>query len=530
MPKFYDDGLDDPLGFERVESFGGGMDGYTRDTLLAPDASQYLENVLIQDNYEARTRPGADLLGTARGGKIQGLLWFDNGTQTHLIACANQAFTYWDGAVWNAMAGFTTSDAAVLISGAMGVDKALFTDGTNLRRWNGTGWDAAFTTTQTDPPTGCTCLVWHAGRMWAAGFGGGLGAGKEPDAICVSALGTFGAGDWDTVDKSFRVGSGDGDPVLGIVGLPSSTPSVAVLCALRRNSVHLVRVDPTSTINNYSQTVAPESVAGGLGVVGKRAFCILGGDLLFVAPDKSIRSLARMQAAAGQYAVSAPLSLPVQPYLDRVNWAYASTIAAWQYRQLAVFSVPLDSATTPNTVLVWNGRLQRWVGIWSGWTANSWETTKFSGQQRLVIGDNVGNVNQWKDFADATDDATYLDNAAFYATKVWTRGFLFGEPLNDKDAYHFEARFSTSNALINFTLTADSADALSWQGQLDSGGVTLPVDLPFDLVSPTNVPLRKGLRGQTPFNECYVKIESTRGWYSLRNVSLSAFLNTLANQ
>ena len=77
---------------------------------------------------------------------------------------------------------------------------------------------------------------------------------------------------------------------------------------------------------------------------------------------------------------------------------------------------------------------------------------------------------------------------------------------------------------------ADNDARLTWTADLRSTGPNLPLDLPFDLTSPTNIPSRKGLRGQTPFNECYLKIESTAGWWSLRNVSLSAFINTLANE
>lgn len=70
MPYLYDDSLDDQLLYERLESFGGGMDGYHRSTLLAPNQSQYLENLVIPDNLEVRTRPGADQLGDNISGLV----------------------------------------------------------------------------------------------------------------------------------------------------------------------------------------------------------------------------------------------------------------------------------------------------------------------------------------------------------------------------------------------------------------------------------------------------------------------------
>lgn len=529
MPLFYNDAINDPLAYERVESFGGGMDAYTRNTLLPPDASQYLENVLVLDNLEARSRPGADVLGAAFASKIQGLLWFDNKTNTHLIAGTGGNLWNWNGAAWTQMNGWTLADGIVSFSAAQGIDSALFTDGVSIRRWNGATWDPAFGNLTTSPPSTSSVLLWHAGRMWAAGFPGTV-KGKEYDAICGSALLAYGEGDWDTVDRSIRVGSGDGDPVVGLVSMPASVPEQAVLAVLKRNSIHIIRTDPTQPFAQFQNNISPEPLAGGLGVVGPRAAVVLGNDLLYVAPDRSIRSLERMQAAAAQYQVSPPLSLPVQPYLDQVNWQYANLIAVTRYRQLALFSVPLGASIVPNTVLVWNGRLQKWIGLWTGWTANSFEVTRFGGQQRLVIGDNAGNVNQWKDFKSTTDDATYTDNGAQIPTKVWTRSFLFQEPLNDKQPYHSERRYTSANALINVTLNADGSDLSQWQDDVRTSAPVLPQVLPFNLGQTTNIPARKGLRGLQAFNECFLKIESATGWYWLRNVSLSAFINTLANQ
>ncbi len=57
------DQLDDEPAYERVESFAGGVDAFRRSTLIDADQSQLLENVIVRDNYEARTRPGIRSLG-----------------------------------------------------------------------------------------------------------------------------------------------------------------------------------------------------------------------------------------------------------------------------------------------------------------------------------------------------------------------------------------------------------------------------------------------------------------------------------
>ena len=531
MPQFFNDLLDDNPVFERCESFGGGLDSFTRSTLLPQDSYQYGLNTSIPNGMEMRTRAGADLLGTARDEKIQGMLYFDTHAYEQLIVGSDSKL-WWStvSGTWTEMTGWTLDDADLAFSAAQGVETVLFTDGTQqLRTWNGTAWSAALGTANTDPPQGASILLWHAGRMWAAGFGGAT-AGKEDDAIWGSNLLAYGSGEWDGTDRNIRIGGGEGDPIVGLASLASSFDKGFTMAVLKRNSIWMVNTDPTANFTNFRATIGPEQVGGGVGCVGKRAFCVNGNDLIYVSPDKTIRSLARMANAQGQYEISAPMSLPIQSYMNRVNWDYASLIACVKYREMVLVTVPLDAATTPDTLFAYNARLQRWVGIWTGWTANSFAVTYFGGVQALAIGENGGNVNVWKDSEDELDDATYLDNGVAIPTTAWLRSWLFGEPLNDKDAFHAETRFGQSNGQVNVTLVADDVNLKTWTVDARATGPNLEIDLDFDLVSAGNRPFRKGLRGLTAFNECYLRLESTAGWWSLRNASMSAFMNTLRNE
>jgi len=99
---------------------------------------------------------------------------------------------------------------------------------------------------------------------------------------------------------------------------------------------------------------------------------------------------------------------------------------------------------------------------------------------------------------------------------------LFGAVINDKEAFDSEIRFSASQAIVNVTLLGDSAELRTWQHDLRTTGATLPVDLPFDLFSPSTATGRRGLRSLPRFNECFLKIESADGWYSLRNATVRA--------
>ena len=531
MPRLNIDELDDVPQYERCESFGGGMDGYTRSTLLPLDAYQYGLNTVVPDGMELRTRPGGLLLGTARAARIQGAIYFDAAPSTEqLIVGSDSKLWHWNGSAWTEMTGWTLTDANLDFSAAQGVNTVLFTDGAaELRIWNGTTWSAALGTADTDPPQTATILLWHAGRMWAAGFPGNV-AGKEDDAIWGSAQLAFGNGDWNKTDRNIRIGGGDGDKIVGLASLSSSFDKGFVMAVLKANSLWLVNTDPTVAFTNFTAQLGPEQVGSGIGLVGKRAFAVVGNDLYFVSPDHTIRNLARMASAQGQYEVSAPLSLPIQPYVDRINWTYASKIAVVKYKELVIFSVPLDASTYPDTQLVYNARLQKWVGIWTGLTANCFALTRFNDVQRLAFGQYDGKVRVLRDYQDAADDDTHLDDTTAMTTEMWLRAWLFGEPLNDKDPFHVELRFGQSNAVVTVTLVCDNVEVHTWTVDVRPTGPYLEINLDFDLVADGNIAFPRGLSGLQPFNECYLKLSATAGWFSLRNASMSAFVNTLRTE
>lgn len=525
MPQLFIETQDDLLLFDRIESFGGGMDGYTRSTLLAPDTHQYLENCVISQNLEARTRPGADALGnqTVDNGAaavLQGLAYYDTPTTQRLLTAKGNSFYKWDGAAWSSAAGFTVTGGGTFIA-AQGVDKLLISDAVqHLQLWDGTN----FTDIGNLGPIGASSLTFAMGRMFACGFPGTAGAGRERDALWPSLLLQFDANGW-LPTNSIRVGAGDGDPIITAAEIPTTAQTQYLVCVMKRQSVWLVNADPTQNPSNWQVL----KVGPGHGIVGKKAFCVFGNDLLIFTRD-GVRSVRRMQSAAGQYELSPAISLPLQPWVDRINWNYASGICAVKFKEYALFAVPLDNATSNNTVLAYNGRLQKWVGVWTGWTPVSFAVSQFSGVAQLNIADTQGRVNQWKDTASLAQASTYTENGASFPTKVWTRSSVFQDMINPKDGYFAEARFTDGNAVVNVTAIADLVASRSWVTSIVPTGPTLPVALNFVLGGQVPTVTRRSLRGLSDFNEIYLRLESSQGWFSCRNITLAAFLNMLDNQ
>ena len=235
-----------------------------------------------------------------------------------------------------------------------------------------------------------------------------------------------------------------------------------------------------------------------------------------------------MQAAAGQYQLTAPLSLPIQPFIDRINWSMAYNIQAVKYRQLAIFFVPLDGSTTNNYALVWNGRIQKWF-IWTGWTPEAAIVTRFGSQIQLVMGNHDGSVNQWKDAQNLFGlDSTYFDNGApISGQMIKLRSFIFGNLDLQKKLRATLIRFNQGNAVVNISAFCDLADEDDWSQSITPTGAVLPVVLPFVLASNKPVSCYRSLEGLPYCNEVYLQISANAGWIDVRNVVMSAYLKTL---
>ena len=542
-PIFTIDGTDDDLQFEQVIDFSGGENDYVRSTLIAQNQCQKLINVVVRDNYEAWTRPGADRFcpqfgqnGSSALPIIRTLVYFDTPANKFILAicngilqaCAgqNQAWQSTFTPVSGGPSTYTAANTNTQVEIAQGVDTVLISDGVNaMATLDGSLNLTICTTGASDPPVGANILCWSGGRMFAAGFSGVSGAAVPRDTIAYSNLLSFGNGQWNLTTRSFRVGDGDGDPIVAMYPMQDN-----VLAVLKANSIWLAHTDPATDATSWQASNVVETIGFGVGCVGKRALCGVGNDVFFMAYD-GVRSIQRMQAAAGQWQLSAPISQPVQQYIEQINPAAQAGIVAMSYKEFVFFAVPLGTSTVNNATLVYNTRLNSWLGCWQNWTPSAWTMSRFNSVPQLLFGDSNGYVNYWKDAASTTDPATYTDNGQNIATTIWTRSFQFLQAVNDKFPYNCTLRFTAGNASVSLTAVTDLAQTLSWQSQLQPQGDILGIGRlgPFQLASVKPVKVEKSLRSIPAFNEMYLTISTSSGYMQLRNITVAAFLKALDN-
>lgn len=518
MPQIYNDALDDQPGFDRMEEFSGGVDEFARATLLPGNVSQQFFNMTQDDRGRSATRAGADGLGGASlsaAQRVHDLVYFDTPTIERVYASINASLRSWDGAAWSAVAAYPFGVNSILEMEQ--ANNLLYcSDGVNQwQTWSGAAWSGALGATAADPPVGATLMTWWTQRMFAAGVA------AFPDTLYASSLVGAGTGQWVGAANQVRIGRGEGQAITAICGMKGNWLFVG-----KEGSAYIVDADPQLAMANwYIYRVADK-----VNVVAKRCVLPLVDMVLFLSSD-GIRAISPTQANDLPYEVGPPISQPMQPWINRINWAAASKSVAWRYRQFAFFAIPIDQSAEPSHVLVLNLRTKAWMGVWTGWTPTCAEVSRFGAVgDRMLFGDSAGFVNQWKDYAPVSSASTFTDNGAAFPSLGRSRSFNFGEPVNWKDATWGEMRFVDSTATVTIRLYLDGIVAKTWTESLFTVQNSLPLSLPFDLavMTPKTVPLR--MDGLREFNEAFLEFESASDRVVIANLTFSAFLNTHSDE
>lgn len=539
--KFIDSTDDVTLDAEQ-KTFRGGADEFSTATDLPDDTSGQLVNVIVQDNGRPRTRPGADNLGGAALGAGHGVdasVYFDTPLLEYIVASINGTLIRWNGTNWADLPGYfgpTIDDPGLghVIEMCQGGDKLYLSDGAGP--WyshDGTAFSRPLppapappdkTTSSGDPPVGASIMCWHTQRMFA-----NAPAAGASDQLVASFIGSAGEAQWDWVNFSFRVGRGEGQAITALC----SAKGLGLMVG-KESSIYVVMSDPTArtSVGDLSAAAWPiQRLSGEVGVTGKRAMCSAGSSV-FVFCSDGLREIVPTQEVDTPYELQAPLSEPMQAYVDRVNWAAADRVVLHKYRHLLLCALPLDSATRPTHVLVLNLRTRRWMGVWTGWTPYQMISSRFGAQGERLIVTAPGQVNAWKDYASDTDLTTFKDNGVNIAAVARGKSWDFGSQRNWKDGTACEFQFLNSNCDARLFAVFDGVTARAWTVALRNVGLTLPFTLPATLgtlrTAPTRIAL--SLDDLPEFKEMYLEVTTPSGWVELKSLAAEAFVNTVDNE
>ena len=564
MPVYYNDGLDDPVQYDRQASFVGGQISNFRENLLNESQAESLKDLDAPKNGVLKSRRGfhrfADLLGSSSASvNTQALAYFDTDAKESLIAFVNSnAYSINSSgtvSVSGLGTGFTNSTTNRVYTCQV-ADKLFFASHSGNNRIGQISWDtssSAFVVKEAGDatPVNAKYLVSNNYRIFAYQ--------PSDDQIYVSEFlpnitSTGSTTIFDgTGNLPFKVGLGD--PVTGLASWVGF--NVVVFC---KNSCYVVDTGGVPAASGSAPKTSDytiRTISATTGCVSHGSIAQVGEDLFFLSRTgvRSIRRTMEENMVASDVGV---ISYPIQDVIDEINWAAVenATSVFWNNRYL--LSVPTGASTVNDTTIVYNTNTQSWMGVWRGdvtvtsgvpaSTINPYQyaVTQFSGGKPYLISlDKVGNPLQYRDFVEDKNlvDTDFQDKlVTTYKDTGWealTRAFTFNEQTTSKDAEFAEFEFDRSNAVIDIGVILDGAEqSNNLADELDTGTgeLRLTFTLPSTLGSGLLTRYRYSMTQYPEFRELQFKFQQSDNagteskYLALRSIYAGGFLNSVGEE
>tara|TARA_R100000808_G_scaffold23263_1_gene51432 strand:+ start:1272 stop:3815 length:2544 start_codon:yes stop_codon:yes gene_type:complete len=285
--------------------------------------------------------------------------------------------------------------------------------------------------------------------------------------------------------SNFRINQGSEDELVSLVRINNST-----IACFKTNSIYIV-----SNIYGNLADITLDEVTREYGAVGRRSIVQVGNDVVFLSSKKGVTSLG--VAANGKVsAVDVPLSEPIQPLIERINWNYAGEAVAAYHNNRLYMAVPLDKSTYNNAILVFDYLAGGWAGYDTGEAVKVKEfiETLHQGKRRLFFLDTDGFINLYDDdltecgFVDEKPKSTVTSHDDFgllepvqISDEVVTRGYTAGD-ISSKRWKSAEVHLATNDPkfTVNALFDGPEEDGLELT---PAGGQTFSrtsYDRPFD--------------------------------------------------
>jgi hypothetical protein len=295
---------------------------------------------------------------------------------------------------------------------------------------------------------------------------------------------------YSPVMSNFRINQGSEDELVSLVRINNST-----IACFKTNSIYMVY-----NIYGNMSDITLDEVTREYGAVGKNSIVQVGDDVVFLSSKKGVTSLGVAQNGKVS-AVDVPMSEPIQPLIDRINWNTASGAAAAYHNNRLYMAVPLDGSSYNNAILVFDYLAGGWAGYDTGNAikVKSFLETTHQGKRRLFFLDTDGFINLYDDaltecgFVDELPKSTDSTHADFGNTKIEqisdeiiTRGYTAGD-ISSKKWQSAEVHLVTNDP--SFTVSAqfdgpeEDDEVLTRGSDGDPGAKTFSrtgYDRPFD--------------------------------------------------
>lgn len=198
--------------------------------------------------------------------------------------------------------------------------------------------------------------IYHSRRLWMPYKWTMAGTTGTPTITSRNTLDELIASDildqntYDTIQDQFVIASGSADYIVGLKSFADD--SIIVFC---RNSIHLVQ----GTVDLSSSQV--KELTREVGCIARKSIVTVGNSIIFLS-DNGVYSL-DFGDLYNLRGAGLPLSESISPVLKRINGAYADKASAVFHDNRYYLALPLDSATTNSSILVYSFLNQTWESI-----------------------------------------------------------------------------------------------------------------------------------------------------------------------
>ncbi|MDB4312104.1 hypothetical protein N9937_01610 [bacterium] len=279
----------------------------------------------------------------------------------------------------------------------------------------------------------------HANRIWVI-------VGK--DQLIASDILDYTR--FNEINQRFRINAGSDDAIVKTVSWADTE-----LVVFKDQSIFILK-SAFGDLGDIFRTTLTEE----FGLVGKDAWAMVGRDIWFMSSG-GVRSIAYTDQNELQ-AIAQPLSGPIQPIIERINWSYKSKIQCIAHDNKFYAAVPLDQSQSNNAILIYDVVNQAWAGYWTAsfLDVKRFVRTDYAGKRRLfIVNGNDTLVQKAKGafmlVGDGFTDDLYSDEYEI-VDQLTTRGYAAGT-IQDK-------RFQTTMFVLktwnpNYTVKAISDGA-----------------------------------------------------------------------
>lgn len=244
---------------------------------------------------------------------------------------------------------------------------------------------------------------------------------------------------YDSALSAFQINSGEDDAIVALAPYRRTN-----LVVFKDQSIHVLQ-----NVTGNLADVRAEVINADLGCAARRSVATVGGDLFFLSANGVYRLGEVVENSMSTQ--ERPVSEPVQPIIDSINWEYAHKSCAIVQGDYYKLAIPTGSATEPNMVIVYDTVRGQWQGYDTFATEiliSAWHRADYQGRKRAWMIDNANArvlITDWgtSDIIDGTEQDI--------VTTLQTRGYVLGS--NDPQ-YFRNARLVMETWAPSFTISA----------------------------------------------------------------------------